>query len=178
MAKKPIYIMVDVEADGPCPGLYSMIRFGAIVVEPSLNRTFDGFLAPIADNWLPEALAVSGFTRESTLSFETAPITMGRFNRWLNTIATAEQSDSYLRFVADNNGFDWQFINWYFWKYLGHNPFGYSSMNLNSLFNGMKGDLRASFKHLRRTKHDHNPVNDAKGNAEAMLVMLKDLKGH
>ena len=36
------YIMVDVEADGPIPGDFSMICFGAIVVEPALNRTFHG----------------------------------------------------------------------------------------------------------------------------------------
>lgn len=28
-------------------------------------------------------------------------------------------------------------------------------------------------KLLRKTKHDHNPVNDAKGNAEALLTMKK-----
>jgi hypothetical protein len=33
------YIMVDIEADGPIPGDYSMICFGAIVVETSLDRT-------------------------------------------------------------------------------------------------------------------------------------------
>ena len=28
------YVMVDVEADGPIPGDYSMIGFGAVIVEP------------------------------------------------------------------------------------------------------------------------------------------------
>jgi hypothetical protein len=50
------YIMVDVESDGPIPGDYSMISFGAIVVEPSLVRTFYGRLKPISDKWIPEAL--------------------------------------------------------------------------------------------------------------------------
>lgn len=50
------YIMVDVEADGPIPGDYSMICFGAIVVEPSLDRTFYGRLRPISEKWIPEAL--------------------------------------------------------------------------------------------------------------------------
>ena len=36
--------MVDIEADGPIPGDYSMICFGAVVVEPSLNKTFYGKL--------------------------------------------------------------------------------------------------------------------------------------
>ena len=28
-----------------------------------------------------------------------------------------------------------------------------------------------NFKHLRKTRHTHNPVDDARGNAEALLVM-------
>ncbi len=36
--------MVDIEADGPIPGDYSMVCFGAIIVEPQLNRTFYGQL--------------------------------------------------------------------------------------------------------------------------------------
>ena len=48
------YIMVDIEADGPIPGDYSMVCFGAIVVEPSLDRTFYGRLKPISDKWIAE----------------------------------------------------------------------------------------------------------------------------
>jgi hypothetical protein len=67
-------------------------------------------------------------------------------------------------FVADNNGFDWQFINWHF---LGRNSFGFSSMNLGSLYKGLMKDTFANFKHLRKRRHTHHPVDDAMGNAEA-----------
>jgi hypothetical protein len=30
-------------------------------------------------------------------------------------------------------------------------------------------DMFVNFKHLRKTKHTHNPVDDARGNAEALL---------
>ena len=53
------YIMVDIEADGPIPGDYSMVSLGAIIVEPALSRTFHGQLRPISERWVPEALAVS-----------------------------------------------------------------------------------------------------------------------
>ena len=33
-------VVVDVEADGPIPGEYSMVCFGAVVVEPSLRKAF------------------------------------------------------------------------------------------------------------------------------------------
>lgn len=63
------YVMVDVEADGPVPGDYSMICFGAVIVEPQLNRTYYGRLKPISDKFVPEALQVSGFSRKETLAF-------------------------------------------------------------------------------------------------------------
>lgn len=63
------YIMVDIEADGRIPGDFSMICFGAVVVEPGLQRTLYGELRPISEKFIPEALAVSGFTREQTLVF-------------------------------------------------------------------------------------------------------------
>jgi len=164
------FIMVDVEADGPIPHDYSMICFGAVVVEPALNRTFYGQLKPISDLWVPEALAVSGFSREETLTFLDPKVTMQAFAGWVT-----ENSKGRPMFIADNNGFDWQFINWYFHHFLGVNPFGFSSTNLGSLYKGLQKNMRGNFKRLRKTKHDHNPVNDAIGNAEALLHMRDTL---
>jgi hypothetical protein len=158
--------MVDVESDGPIPGDYSMICFGAVIVEPELKRTFYGKLKPISDRFVPEALAVSGFSREETLSFDDPRTVMESFNEWLK-----ENSRGRLLFISDNNGFDFQFINWYFHHFVGGNPFGHSSTNLGSLYKGMKMDTWVNFKHLRKTKHTHHPVDDALGNAEALLAM-------
>jgi hypothetical protein len=33
--------------------------------------------------------------------------------------------------------------------------------------------MRDNIKRLRKTKHTHHPVDDAKGNAEALLKMMK-----
>ncbi len=44
------YIMVDVETDGPIPGDYSMISFGAVLVDEQLNKTFYGQLKPSLNN--------------------------------------------------------------------------------------------------------------------------------
>lgn len=163
--------MIDVESDGPIPHRYSMVCFGAIVVEPSLSRTFYGRTRPISDAWIPEALAVSGFSRQEHLGFDDPKTVMGKFEAWV-----LENSKGRPRFMSDNNGYDWQFINWYFHAFLGRNPFGYSSMNLGSLYKGLVKDVSKSFKHLRRTTHTHHPVDDARGNAEALLQM-KDSMG-
>lgn len=164
------YIMVDIESDGPIPGDYSMICFGAVVVEEGLERTFYGQLRPISEKFIPEALAVSGFTREEVMAFPEPAEVMRSFATWLASI-----SKDRLLFIADNNGFDWSFINWYFHHFLGKNPFGFSSTNLGSLYKGMMKDTFVTFKHLRRTKHTHHPVDDAKGNAEALLTMKNEM---
>lgn len=78
-------------------------------------------------------------------------------------------------FISDNNGFDWMFICWYFHHFLGENPFGFSSQNLGSLYKGMMKDTFTTFKHLRKTRHTHHPVDDAKGNAEALLTMKREM---
>ena len=160
------YVMVDVEADGPIPGDYSMVCFGAVIVEPGLSRTFYGQLRPVSEAFVPDALAVSGFSREQCLAFDEPAEVMERFRTWL-----AAQGRGRLMFVSDNNGFDWQFINWYFHHFLGKNPFGFSSTNLGSLYNGLQKDTFVNFKHLRKTRHTHHPVDDAVGNAEALLQM-------
>ena len=163
------YVMVDVEADGPIPGDYSMISFGAVIVEPALSKSFYGKLRPISEKWEPEALKVSGLTREETLSFEDPRSVMESFVVWIR-----ESSKGRPIFISDNNGFDWQFINWYFHHFLGQNPFGFSSMNLGSLYKGIVRDTFKNFKHLRKTKHTHHPVDDAKGNAEALLELNRE----
>lgn len=78
-------------------------------------------------------------------------------------------------FVSDNPAYDWQWINFYFWKHLGGNPFGHSARRIGDFYAGLVGDFRAAskWKKLRITPHDHNPVNDARGNAEAFRRMLE-----
>jgi hypothetical protein len=164
------FVMVDIEADGPIPGDFSMISFGAIVVEKSLDRTFAAQLRPISERWVPEALAVSGFAREQTLAFADPKGEMQRFAAGLGTLGGGQPV-----FVSDNNCFDWQFVCWYFHHFTNKNPFGFSSQNLGSLDKGLVKNMRASFKHLRKTKHTHDPLDDARGNAEAMLHMIETM---
>jgi hypothetical protein len=159
------YIMVDIEADGPIPGDYSMVCFGAVDVS-NPSRVFYGQLKPISDKWIPNALKVSGFSREDTLRFPDPYITMENFEKWLKSIRNP-------MFISDNNGFDYMFISWYFWHFLGRNPFGHSSTNLGSLYKGLVKNVFKNFKYLRKTKHDHNPVNDAMGNVEAFHKMVE-----
>lgn len=164
------FIMVDVECDGPIPGDYSMISFGAVLVNDTLDETFYGQLKPISDKFIPEALAVSNITREETLAFGDPVTVMTHFRDWITSVSKDRPI-----FISDNNGFDWMFICWYFHHFLGENPFGHSSQNLGSMYKGLMKDTFKTFKHLRKTTHTHHPVDDARGNAEALLTMKNEL---
>lgn len=162
------YIMVDVETDGPIPGDYSLISLGAVLVTPELDQTFFAQFRPISEQYVPQALAVSGYSREATLDFADPKTSMQAFKDWLSEVCKDRPI-----FISDNNGFDWMFVCWYFHHFLGENPFGHSSQNLGSLYKGLVKDTFSNFKHLRITPHTHHPVDDAKGNAEALLEMKK-----
>lgn len=167
------YFSVDVEADGQAPSIYSMVCFGAVKVdEDGLNHTFYGQTRPISKKYDPTALAISGFSREEHMQFDDPVEVMTRFEKWILENNTSGRPI----FISDNNGFDWSFINYYFHAFLGRNPFGWSSRRLGDLYAGIQLDAFARWKHLRNTKHNHNPVNDAKGNAEVLLQLKQKYK--
>lgn len=163
--------VVDVEADGPCPGLYSMVEVGVVKINRDESfETFYGSLHPLETaEFVKEALDAIGIERHQTEEYDSPHKTMRRLSQWVKE----NNSSGRPMFYSDNNGFDWQFVNYYFHLFLGENPFGHSSTNIGSLWKGMEHDMWKTFKHLRKTKHDHNPVNDAKGNAEALIAMKK-----
>lgn len=164
------YIVVDVEADGEIPYKYSMVCFGAIIVEPTLTKTFYGKTKPISSNWNPSALAVSGISREQHEKFDDPIEVMKQFDEWIK-----QNSKGHPIFISDNPCFDWQWINYYFHTYLGKNPFGFSGRRIGDMYAGLVKDTYAKWKHLRKTTHTHHPVDDAKGNAEVLLHMRDNM---
>lgn len=166
------WISVDVESDGPCPGIdmYSMISFGAVIIDEKLDKTFKGLTAPISGQWIPEALAVSNISREQHLQYPDPKKTMDAFDKWLEGI------EGQIVFVSDNPAYDWQWINYYLHRYVGRNKFGFSARRIGDMFAGLVGNAKApgiQWKKLRKTEHTHDPVDDAKGNAEALLELNK-----
>jgi len=162
--------MVDIESDGPIPGDYSMICFGAVLVDEKLDRTFYGRIKPISENFDPEALAISGFSRTETRAFDDPAEVMANFEKWIILNSKGRPI-----FISDNNGFDWMFICWYFHHFLKRNPFGFSSRRLADLYCGIQKDTFAQWKQLRKTAHTHHPVDDARGNAEVLLMMKNEM---
>lgn len=166
------WIVVDVEADGKIPPLHSMVSFGAVVMESGNARSFYGEVSPISSIWLPDALAASKKTREEHLVMPKPEVTMPAFVNWIKDVAGQERPI----FVSDNPAFDWQWMNWYLETYASGNPFGHSARRIGDLFAGFSRDVTKSsaWKKFRKTKHTHHPVDDARGNVEALLAM-KDM---
>jgi DNA polymerase III alpha subunit (gram-positive type) len=162
------YVIVDVESDGPIPAEFSMVCFGAVIFDDVLNQTFYGRTRPISERFNPEALEVSGFSREQHVGFDEPKSVMENFARWLE-----KNSKGRSIFVSDNPAFDWQFINYYFHRFIGQNPFGFSARRIGDLYSGLVKDASkaSEWKKYRITAHTHNPVDDAKGNAEALKKM-------
>jgi hypothetical protein len=116
-----------------------MVCFGAVLVDENLKTTFYGKLKPVSEKFNPEALAVSGFTREETMDFDDPEEVMLKFEEWIK-----ENSKGRPVFISDNNGFDWMFICWYFHHFIGRNPFGFSSRRLTDLYCGLEKILLPS----------------------------------
>ena len=161
-------VVVDLETDGNLLGTNSMVCFGAVIVEDGLKRTFYGKTRPISSEYDPEALAVSGFSREEHETFDDPKEVMELFEKWLK-----ENINGKPTLISDNNGFDASWINWYFIKYLDRNPFGWSSRRITDLICGYENNLYFKWKWMRDTEHNHNPVSDAIGNAEVLLKYKK-----
>lgn len=152
---KELYISVDVEADGPIPGDYSMTALGAVVagyrtsegelvkfdVTAEKNRFYTE-IKPISDLWVPEAMAVglfNGFGKEAAANDPTGE------QRRQYILANGEDPKQAMTgfaefvekakdehgggaiFAAYPLGFDWMWSYWYLSKYsaLG-SPFGHS----------------------------------------------------
>ena len=165
------FFSLDVEADGPCPGLYSMISFGLVDIFDN-RKTFYAELKPISEKFVPEALAVSGFSREQCMAFPDPLEAMTKMNAFL------DQYKGRKVMFSDNPAFDWQFINYYSHLYLGRNPFGHSARRIGDLFAGTSGNWRndSQWKKYRTTKHTHNALDDALGNAGAIERIISRMK--
>jgi len=162
-------ICVDIETDGPYMPEYSIVCFGAIIVEPSLSKTFYGKIKPISDNWNPDALAISGFSREEHLTFDEPENVMAKFAEWIKINTKGKPIG-----ISDNNGYDFGVgLNYYFHKYYGSNPFGWSSRRISDLFCGAETDMYYRWKKHRITSPTHDPLDDCRGNAEALLYLSK-----
>ena len=170
-----VYFSVDIEADGPIPGPYSMLSMGIAVAGrfdgdrftpcDLTAETFYAELAPISDEFDEDALAVAHLDRERLVREGEDPVAaMKRAARWVEDTAGEAVG---VRGVA--GPFDWMFTHWYFVRFVGRDPFGYASyLDVKSMYvarsrrtladaspDGLPPELRSA------RPHTHHALDDA-----------------
>jgi len=171
-----VYISVDIETAGPVPGEYSMVSLGACLVDNSTEQFYIE-LKPINDNYIPEALKVSGLMFEQLTATGINPAeAMSSFQHWVHRVTDNQRAV----FVGFNASFDWSFVNWYFHVFLGQNPFGIGALDIKSYYMGLSGclwqettssQLPLSFQPSHR--QSHNALDDAIAQAEIFKKLLQ-----
>lgn len=172
------YISVDIETSGPNPSQYSLLSIGAcLVCNPEI--AFYVEIQPQNGNAEPEAMAVAGLLLEELSEQGIPPAeAMARFEEWLMEVVPAGHR---LVFVAFNAPFDWMFVNDYFFRFLGHNPFGHAALDLKSFYMALWGiswaetSMRHTAKHyLEGRPLTHHALQDAIDQAELCRKMLAE----
>lgn len=170
-----VYISVDIEASGPIPGEYSLMSIGACVAyEP--ERTFECLVKPISDNADPKAMEVTGMNMAELAITGLSPrAAMSQFGKWVHDVS-GEGSPV---FVGLNASFDWSFINYYFVRFQGSNPFGFAALDIKSLYMGAQGcswrETRSSDMKRRldaESSGTHDALEDALFQAELFRLIL------
>ena len=134
------YFCVDIECNGPVPGLYDMVSLGAVVVAHDAHGQLvvaqrgsgDPPEAPTSTRarrhpWpLPERLAAEGLSRAALCAALTA---------WVEEHRPGTEPV----FVGHNAPFDWSFVSYTFAEQGLPNPFGYKALCTKALATGVLG---------------------------------------
>lgn len=186
MTKTRSLFVVDVEASAPTPMSGHMTEFGVVHVDtgdsfyanlyrwnphpdiPALPVVVTDFHGdPVPDvRW--ESTSSQGVTKEEGVHpYETAYA----LREWLKPFKVNP------RMVSDNPGFDAMWLNCFTDTAGAGMLFGHSSRRIGDFYAGTRGKWsdHSSWKRLRDTPHTHNPVDDAQGNREALLKILRGL---
>ena len=172
-----MFISIDVETSGPIPGEFSLLSIGACHVDDDtvtfscqLNQSIR---MPIRRPW-----RLAGFLSKNSLAQVDRLKT-----RWRNLRHGFEKidgDDATPVFVGFNAPFDWSFINYYFLKFMGANPFGFSALDIKAYYMGATGsswrETRSSaIEFVLKPQHraDHDALHDAQYQAELFRLMRK-----
>ena len=177
-----VFVSVDVETAGPHPAGYALLTIGACLVSDP-DRTFYVELQPDKDAVIPQALEITGLSMAELAARGLPPAeAVAHFEAWINAIVPAPHRPI---FVALNAPFDWMFVSDYFHRYLGHNPFGHSALDLKALYMGLTGvrwrktSMRfVSARYLAGRELTHNALADARDQAELFRAMMAEAKAH
>ena len=185
MTERILYVSVDMEADGPVPGVNSMLSLGADA------RLEDGTKVGIfSENLLPLEGAVQdpksmAWWAEHPRAWAATQINqlhpsdvMHHFADWLALISFRYKAK--LVFVAYPCSFDYDYVLYYLRKYVGHDPFAGKLVDMRSMAMGILG---VDFDKANKANMppcwpaeeamSHIAVEDATQQADLFFAMLR-----
>lgn len=186
MSKQEIYCMTDVEADGKCPGLSSMLSFAtaAFDIDKNLIGTFEANLELLPGASPDEE--TTKFWNESEANRKAYAIcrinpqdpatVMTRYAAWLKSLPGTPI------FVGYPAVYDFKWIDYYSVRFLGSNPFSFSrAIDVKSYAWAI---LRKSFQSCSKRNmprdwfdnlpHTHVAIDDAIEQGAMFINMLRD----
>jgi DNA polymerase III epsilon subunit-like protein len=179
-APRDFYISVDIETAGPNPSQYSLLTIGACTLtEPRENIYLE--LIPVNDRMTNEAFAVHHLDLKRLADKGLTPArAMASFEDWIKSVTPPESQPVFLAFNAP---FDWMFVNDYFHRYLGRNPFGHTAVDIKALYMGATGtpwsETTLSYmapRYLSRGEITHHALRDALDQAEMFEKILDEVR--
>lgn len=182
-----IYVIVDIEADGPTPGMYSMLSIGAVAttVDVEVAQFYRKILPldnakqnPNTMNWWktqPEGWS------EVTKDAKSPELVMKEFDEWLSALGKNPV------FVAHPIAFDYTFVSWYLYKFVGKNRFtdhtddpktldlkSYISAKYRKTIDGSAVNKLSDELLSGSPEHSHKAIDDAIGYAAVLRNILND----
>jgi len=189
---KEFYISVDVEADGPCPGVNSMLQFGAVFYDSEGNvlEEYSANIYPIEGAvedpdtmawWQKQEEKTPGLWDSMMADRVVAKLAMERFQTIVRRIARERKESPVI--IAYPAGYDFTYTYWYLCKFLGQSCVGFSAIDMKTMAMCLlqKTYHDSAKKRFPRSwfnpalKHTHNALEDAKGQGYIFFQMKKAL---
>lgn len=177
-----IYVSTDVEADGPVPGLNSMLSFASAAYLPdkTLVTTFSANLETLPEaqpdprtmSWWKTQPEAWQACREDLQAPEKA---LRDYLSWLKRLPARPV------FVGYPVAFDFMWVHYYLIRFTGESPFSHSALDIKTFAMAMmKTEYRDSIKRnmpkhwFDKLPHTHQALDDALEQGALFCNMLQE----
>ncbi len=185
-----LYVSTDIEADGPCPGLNSMLSLASVALDPRRGTGRDAIVEVFSVNLEllpgakgdPDTMAWWGQDSQRDAwaahrtNVEAVEPAMKKYARWLAALPGAPI------FVGYPAGFDFTFVYWYLHNFARVNPFVRNAIDIETYAMAMLGCgyLETAEKNWpewwldRSLRHTHVALDDAIEQGINFLRIMND----
>lgn len=181
--RKEVYVVTDIEADGPIPGPNSMLSFGSVAYyadgtwlgEFSANLHLLPGATPDPKTmqwWMKNPKAWEAHRKD----LEEPAAAMQRYYDWVTKLYGSPV------FVGYPASYDFMFVYWYLMKFVRHSPFSHSALDMKTLAMTLLGcNYRNATKNSwpkawfgPDNSHEHVALADAREQGFSFLKMLAE----